>query len=146
MKKILMLLSTIGLSSYSNCAEINLPKIPQVGVSNAVGIIKASGLKPVKTIDSTDSREAAKKIYKFDGVFNQLEFSKNYISITWFQHNKTSLDKAVRLGMATLGKDAGYFIHKVDIQGQHTDYSIQGHRIINSTCISKLCAITIQRN
>ncbi|MFW1665072.1 hypothetical protein [Acinetobacter ursingii] len=146
MKKIFILLSGIGLSFYSNCAEINLPKIPKVGVSNAVEIINASGLKPVKIVDGLDTKGSAKKIYKFDGVFNQLEFSKSYISITWFQHNKASLDKAVRLGMATLGNDAGYFIHKVDIQGQHTDYSIQGHRISNITCISKLCAIKIQRN
>ncbi|EHU2702776.1 hypothetical protein AZE87_RS09930 [Acinetobacter baumannii] len=144
--KILVSIFILGLTACSNEPEITLPKVAQVGVGSAENIIKAADLHPVKMIDSTDSRDAVKKIYKFDGVFNQLEFSKNYISITWFQHNKTSLDKAVRLGMATLGKDAGYFIHKIDIQGQHADYSIQGHRISNSTCISKLCAITIQRN
>ncbi|EHU1747766.1 hypothetical protein A1E80_RS10660 [Acinetobacter baumannii] len=144
--KILASILFLGIASCSNESEITLPNVSQAGVGSAENIIKAAELQPIKIIDSTDSRDAVKKIYQFDGVFNQLEFSKNYILISWFQHNKTSLDKAVRLGIATLGNDAGYFIHKVDIQGEHTDYSIQGHRISNSTCISKLCAITIQRN
>ncbi|MCO9132757.1 hypothetical protein KNR19_14950 [Acinetobacter baumannii] len=148
MNKILLfsLILISGIAGCSNEPEIILPKVSQVGVEKAENIIKEAALQPIKTIDSTDSRDNTMKIYQFDGVHTQLEFSENYILISWHQHDKASIDKAVRLGMATLGDDAGYFIHKVDIQGQHTDYSIQGHRIINSTCISKLCAITIQRN
>ena len=145
MNKILIFLGILGISFNSFSAEINLPKVSQTGMKNAETIIKGSTLRPLKISNGSDSSGASKKIYKFDGIFNQLEFSQNYILITWYQNDKASLDKAVRLGMASLGKDAGYFIHRVNLNGEHTDYSIQGHKIINSTCISKLCSIKIMK-
>ncbi|HFX6350247.1 TPA: hypothetical protein ACIFDI_001113 [Acinetobacter baumannii] len=143
---ILLGLVTLGLMACSNEPEITLPKVAQVGVGSAENIIKASSLQPVKMIDSTDSRDAVKKIYQFDGIHTQLEFSENYILIAWHQHDKASLDKAVRLGMATLGDEVGYFIYKVDLQGEHTEYSVNGHLISDSKCISSLCMIKIHKN
>ncbi|MFY0112124.1 hypothetical protein ABTU74_20015 [Acinetobacter baumannii] len=142
MNKIILLSLVLltGLAGCSNGPEITLPQVSPVGVANAEKIIKAAELQPVKTTDSSDD---TKKIYQFDGLNTQLEFSENFILIAWQQHDKASLDKAVRLGMATLGDEAGYFIHKVDLQGEHTDYSIQGHMISNNTCISNLCTIKI---
>lgn len=144
--KLIASILILGLTSCSNEPEITLPNVAQVGVGSAENIIKAADLQPVKMIDSTDSRDAVKKIYQFEGIQTQLEFSENYILIAWHQHDKASLDKAVRLGMATLGNDAGYFIHKVDIQGEHTEYSIQGYKLVQNECVSKLCFVKIQKN
>lgn len=144
--KILVSILILGLTACSNEQEITLPKVAQVGVGSAENIIKAADLQPVKMIDSTDSRDAVKKIYQFEGIQTQLEFSENYILIAWYQHDKASLDKAVRLGMATLGDEVGYFIYKVDLQGEHNEYSVNGHLISDSKCISSLCMIKIHKN
>ncbi len=135
-----------GIAGCSNEPEITLPNVSKVGVGSAENIIKAADLQTVKMIDSTDSRDAVKKIYQFDGIQTQLEFSENYILIAWHQHDKASLDKAVRLGMAALGDEVGYFIYKVDLQGEHTEYSVNGHLISDIKCISSLCMIKIHKN
>lgn len=143
--KILASILFLGIASCSNESEITLPNVSQAGVGSAENIIKAANLQTVQMIDSMDSRDAVKKIYQFDGIHTQLEFSENYILISWHQHDKASLDKAIRLGMATLGNDAGYFIHKVDIQGEHTEYSIQGHKLMQNVCVSEFCTIKIEK-
>ena len=114
-------------------------------MNDADAIIQSIGVKPLQVIDSTDSRDAAKKIYKFDNGFSQLELSSNFALISWKQHDEVSLNRAVKMGMAALGNDAGYFIHRVDLNGEHTEYSIQGHKIINNSCVSELCMIKIEK-
>jgi len=145
MRKIIFSVFTGLLIGCSSEPEIKLPDVKQVGMGSADKMIQAAGLKPVEKITSTDSKNDPKQIYKFDGVFTQLEHSKNFVTIAWHQNDNDSLDKAVRLGIASLGNDAGYFIHKVDLNGQHTEYSIAGHKIDNNTCISKLCSIRIMQ-
>jgi len=71
--------------------------------------------------------------------------SSNYALVAWQQNNDASLKRAVKMGMALLGNDAGYFIHRVNMNGEHADYSIQGHKIVNNTCISELCMIKIEK-
>ncbi|MEG8266483.1 hypothetical protein MKR65_05580 [Acinetobacter baumannii] len=65
--------------------------------------------------------------------------------ITWQQNDDVSLNRAVKMSMALLGTDAGYFIHRINMNGEHSDYSIQGHKITNNACISKLCTIKVEK-
>ncbi|MEX7479186.1 hypothetical protein AB0861_023945 [Acinetobacter baumannii] len=144
MKKYILALGII-LTGCSSEPEITLPNINEVGLNDEQAIIQSIGEQPEKVIDSTDSKDDPKKIYVFNGTYSQLELSSNYALIAWQQNNEASLNRAVKMGMALLGKDAGYYIHNVDMNGQHTDYSIQGHKIINNTCISELCMIKIEK-
>ena len=142
MKKYISALG-IFLIGCSGEPEITLPDIKQVGLNDDNAVIQSIGDQPKQVTDSTDSKDAAKKIYVFEQGYSQLEMSQNYALITWKHNDETSLNRAVKIGMALLGKDTGYFIHRVNINGEHTDYSIQGHKIVNNTCISELCMIKI---
>lgn len=144
MKKYILALGII-LTGCSGEPEITLPDVKQVGLNDDNAVIQSIGEQPKKVVDSTDSKDDAKKIYIFDGAYSQLELSSNYALISWQQNNDVSLNRAVKMGMALLGNDAGYFIHRVNMNGEHTDYSIQGHTIINNTCISELCMIKIEK-
>lgn len=144
MKNYILALAII-LTGCSGEPEITLPDIKQVGLNDDNAVIQSIGEQPEKVVDSTDSKDDAKKIYIFDGAYSQLELSSNYASIAWQQNNDTSLNRAVKMGMALLGNDAGYFIHRVNMNGEHSDYSIQGHKIVNNTCISELCMIEIEK-
>lgn len=145
MRKIILSLFIGLLIGCSGEPEIKLPDINQVGMDDVYKIIQSSGLKPLQQIKSTDSRDSEKQIYKFDQVYTQLEYSKNFVLIAWRHHEQASIDKAVRLGIASLGNDAGYFIHRVDLNGEHTDYSIGGHKITQNSCVKELCMIKINR-
>lgn len=144
MKK-LVLIFALFITGCSGEPEITLPDVKQVDMNDADAIIQSIGEKPIQVIDSTDSRDATKKIYKFDHAFSQLELSPNFALISWKQHDDISLNRAVKMGMAALGNDAGYLIHRVDLNGEHTEYSIQGHKIINNSCVSELCMIKIEK-
>jgi len=144
MRKYFLALGII-LTGCSDEPEIKLPDVKQVGFNDDNAVIQSIGEQPEKVVDSTDSKDDAKKIYIFDGAYSQLELSSNYASIAWQQNNDTSLNRAVKMGMALLGNDAGYFIHRVNMNGEHSDYSIQGHKIVNNTCISELCMIEIEK-
>ena len=141
MKKYILALGII-LTGCSDEPEITLPDVEQVGLDDDNAVIQSIGEQPKKVVDSKDD---AKKIYIFDGAYSQLELSSNYALIAWQQNNDISLNRAVKMGMALLGNDAGYFIHRVNMNGEHTDYSIHGHRITNNTCISELCTIKIEK-
>lgn len=143
--KYLLLVSSLLFVGCSSEPEITLPNVEQVGMNDADAIFKAIHDKPIQVIESTDSSNTAKKIYKFDRAFSQLELSSNFALISWKHNDETSLNRAVKIGMAALGNDAGYFIHRVDLNGEHTDYSIQGHKIMNNTCISEICTIKIEK-
>lgn len=143
-KYLLLALSLLSVGCSSE-PEITLPNVEQVGMNDANAILKAIHDNPIQVIDSTDSRDAVKKIYKFDNLFSQLELSSNFALISWKHKDETSLNRAVKLGIATLGNDAGYFIHRVDLNGEHTDYSIKGHKIMNNMCISEICTIKIEK-
>ena len=144
MKK-LALIFALFITGCSGEPEITLPDVKQVDMNDADAIIQSIGEKPIQVIDSTDSRDATKKIYKFDHAFSQLELSPNFALISWKQHDEVSLNRAVKMGMAALGNDAGYLIHRVDLNGEHTEYIIQGHKIINNSCVSELCMIKIEK-
>lgn len=147
MKKSILALAII-LTGCSGEPEIKLPDVNQVGLNDDNAVIQSIGEQPNKVVDSTDSTDSkgdVKKIYIFDGAYSQLELSSNYALIAWQQNNNESLDRAVKMGMALLGSEAGYFIHRVNMNGEHTDYSIQGHKIINNTCASELCMIKIEK-
>ena len=133
------------ISGCSNEPEITLPIMAQVGMNDADNIINSIGDIPVQIKDSTDTTGGAKKIYIFDKAHSQLELSQKYALITWKHNNEFSLNRAVKMGIALLGNDAGYFIHRVDLNGEHTEYSIQGHKITNNICISNLCSIKIEK-
>ncbi len=145
MKGFLLVLSSLFVVGCSSEPEITLPNVEQVGMSDADAILKAIQDEPIQVIDSTDSKDAIKKIYKFDNTFSQLELSSNFALISWKQHDEISLNRAVKIGMAVLGNDAGYFINRVDLNGEHSDYSIQGHKIMNNICISEICTIKIEK-
>ncbi|ELY8399251.1 hypothetical protein SOQ78_001248 [Acinetobacter baumannii] len=141
MKNYILALAII-LTGCSGEPEITLPDVKQVGLNDDNAVIQSIGEQPKKVIDSNDE---AKKIYIFDGAYSQLELSSNYALVAWQQNNDASLKRAVKMGMALLGNDAGYFIHRVNMNGEHADYSIQGHKIVNNTCISELCMIKIEK-
>ncbi|ELY5686752.1 hypothetical protein ACTZ9G_000094 [Acinetobacter baumannii] len=141
MKNYILALAII-LTGCSGEPEITLPDVKQVGLNDDNAVIQSIGEQPKKVIDSNDD---AKKIYIFDGAYSQLELSSNYALVAWQQNNDASLKRAVKMGMALLGNDAGYFIHRVNMNGEHADYSIQGHKIVNNTCISELCMIKIEK-
>ncbi|MCO8043611.1 hypothetical protein OC498_08830 [Acinetobacter bohemicus] len=141
MKKYILALGII-LTGCSDEPEITLPDVEQVGLDDDNAVIQSIGEQPKKVVDSKDD---AKKIYIFDGAYSQLELSSNYALVAWQQNNDASLKRAVKMGMALLGNDAGYFIHRVNMNGEHADYSIQGHKIVNNTCISELCMIKIEK-
>ena len=141
MKNYILVLAII-LTGCSGEPEITLPDVKQVGLNDDNAVIQSIGEQPKKVIDSNDD---AKKIYIFDGAYSQLELSSNYALVAWQQNNDASLKRAVKMGMALLGNDAGYFIHRVNMNGEHADYSIQGHKIVNNTCISELCMIKIEK-
>ena len=141
MKNYILALAII-LMGCSGEPEITLPDVKQVGLNDDNAVIQSIGEQPKKVIDSNDD---AKKIYIFDGAYSQLELSSNYALVAWQQNNDASLKRAVKMGMALLGNDAGYFIHRVNMNGEHADYSIQGHKIVNNTCISELCMIKIEK-
>ncbi|HHX5415051.1 TPA: hypothetical protein ACVEXK_000374 [Acinetobacter baumannii] len=141
MKNYILALAII-LTGCSGEPEITLPDVKQVGLNDDNAVIQSIGEQPKKVIDSNDD---AKKIYIFDGAYSQLELSSNYALVAWQQNNDASLKRAVKMGMALLGNDAGYFIHRVNMNGEHADYSIQGHKIVNNTCKSELCMIKIEK-
>ncbi|BFM55039.1 TPA: hypothetical protein ACSIYC_001418 [Acinetobacter baumannii] len=141
MKNYILALAII-LTGCSGEPEITLPDVKQVGLNDDNTVIQSIGEQPKKVIDSNAD---AKKIYIFDGAYSQLELSSNYALVAWQQNNDASLKRAVKMGMALLGNDAGYFIHRVNMNGEHADYSIQGHKIVNNTCISELCMIKIEK-
>ncbi|MCO8062364.1 hypothetical protein [Acinetobacter lwoffii] len=144
MKNYILVLAII-LTGCSGEPEITLPDVKQVGLNDDNAVIQSIGEQPKKVVDSTDSKDDAKKIYIFDGAYSQLESSSNYALIAWQQNNDNSLNRAVKMGIALLGNDAGYFIHRVNMNDEHADYSIQGHKIVNNTCISELCMIKIEK-
>ena len=98
MKK-LALIFALFITGCSGEPEITLPDVKQVDMNDADAIIQSIGEKQIQVIDSTDSRDATKKIYKFDHAFSQLELSPNFALISWKQHDDISLNRAVKMGM-----------------------------------------------
>lgn len=144
MKKLLVIsILAFSILGCSNEPEIVLPKVKQINIQDDEQIIQIIG-KPSSIIDSTDSLDQPKKIYKYD-IFSQVELSKNYLLISWKQHDKASVDRAVVIAMSALGKDGGYFIHEVDRLGNVDKRPINGHDVVNNLCTSDMCMIKITR-
>lgn len=145
MKKLLIISTlTFNILGCSNEPEIVLPDVKQVDIKSDQQIIDQAISKNYSLLEGADSLDSPSKIYKYDHA-SQVELSKNYILISWQQHDQTSMDRAIVVAMSALGKDGGFFIHELDRLGKVDKRPINGHEVVNSFCVSESCMIKITR-
>ncbi|WAU72970.1 MULTISPECIES: hypothetical protein [unclassified Acinetobacter] len=126
----------------------------QVDIHSDKEIINSAGVPVLKTIDSTDSNNKPKKIYKFADFGTQLELSKDEIIIGWIVANDTESAKvksaesvriAQRLANSLLGDEAVQLVDKVTAGGDGETVTLKGYRASVSNCIGGMCVLKIDR-